>query len=60
METIIIPIAVDGKTSYIIRREEQHNCISFADIQTQPGSNLLEMWNNTVALYNYIIHILHH
>lgn len=58
METIIIPITIDGDTSYIIRREEQRNCISFADIQTQPGSNLLEMWNNTVDYYNSIVDML--
>lgn len=58
MEIIIIPITIDGKTSYIIRREEQHNCISFADIQTQPGSNLLEMWNNTADYYNSIVDML--
>ena len=35
-------------------------CIKLSDIPVQQGDTLLEQWNNTVALYNYIIHILHH
>ena len=33
-------------------------CIKLSDIQTQPGSNLLEMWNNTVDYYNSIVDML--